>query len=432
MVARAQAAGVGRMVTISTRVRRHAQVSPSPSGFPNVSCSVGTHPHHAHEELDITADDLIARTQPSQGRGDRRGRARLSLRQLAARRAGAGFRNHIAAARETGLPLVIHSREADEDMARILEEEMGKGPFPAVLHCYTGGAGAGAARDRARLLISLHRHRDVQEIGRAARDRQRRCRRTASWSRPTRRISRPMPYRGKRNEPAYVVEIAKVLAEMRGVSFEEIARQTTDNFFRLFAKVPRAGGRPPHDALHASRSSAAAPPAACRGPAPAGAPAIRTIRRTAAGAARCWSSAAAAAASPASWSTPSPDLREQLLDAKVDWLDAVLYTHEHADHTHGIDDLRGLFMHKRQRVLDVYADDATSRMLMTRFGYCFVPPPGSEYPPIAEHAPASRPAQPVTVDGAGGADHGPADPAGPRRHPLARLPLRRGWPIPAT
>ena len=76
-----------------------------------------------------------------------------------------------------------------------------------------------------------------------------------------------------------------------------------------------------------------------------------------------------------------PDLRDQLIDANANWLDAVLYTHEHADHTHGIDDLRGLVLHKRRRV-DVYADDATSRMLMTRFSYCFVQPAGSDYPPI--------------------------------------------------
>jgi phosphoribosyl 1,2-cyclic phosphate phosphodiesterase len=76
-----------------------------------------------------------------------------------------------------------------------------------------------------------------------------------------------------------------------------------------------------------------------------------------------------------------PDLREQLIDSGTDWVDAVLYTHEHADHTHGIDDLRGLFLKRRRRV-DVYADDATSRMLVTRFSYCFVKPAGSEYPPI--------------------------------------------------
>jgi phosphoribosyl 1,2-cyclic phosphate phosphodiesterase len=81
----------------------------------------------------------------------------------------------------------------------------------------------------------------------------------------------------------------------------------------------------------------------------------------------------------------SPDLREQLLDAQVDWLDAVLFTHEHADHTHGIDDLRSLVIHRR-RLIDVYADERTSRILHARFGYCFVQPPGSEYPPLlTEH-----------------------------------------------
>jgi phosphoribosyl 1,2-cyclic phosphate phosphodiesterase len=96
----------------------------------------------------------------------------------------------------------------------------------------------------------------------------------------------------------------------------------------------------------------------------------------------------------------SPDLREQLLDAKVDWLDAVLFTHEHADHTHGIDDLRGLFIARRRRV-DVYLDDPTSRTMRARFGYCFQAPPGSEYPPIvAEHR--LVPGQGVTVNGEGG------------------------------
>jgi phosphoribosyl 1,2-cyclic phosphate phosphodiesterase len=96
----------------------------------------------------------------------------------------------------------------------------------------------------------------------------------------------------------------------------------------------------------------------------------------------------------------SPDLREQLLDADVDWLDAVLITHEHADHTHGIDDLRSLFMHRRKR-LDIHLDEPTARVVFHRFGYCFVTPPGSEYPPIAnEHR--ITPGKPITVDGDGG------------------------------
>ena len=97
----------------------------------------------------------------------------------------------------------------------------------------------------------------------------------------------------------------------------------------------------------------------------------------------------------------TPDLRAQLLDAKVDWLDGVLFTHQHADHTHGIDDLRPLFVHKRRRV-DVYMDAPTSNVLRVRFSYCFSTPPGSEYPPIVnEHR--LTPGQPVSINGQGGA-----------------------------
>jgi phosphoribosyl 1,2-cyclic phosphate phosphodiesterase len=96
----------------------------------------------------------------------------------------------------------------------------------------------------------------------------------------------------------------------------------------------------------------------------------------------------------------SPDLREQLIDAKIDWLDAVLYTHEHADHTHGIDDLRSLFIKRHQRV-DIYLDEKTAAMMRTRFGYCFQSPPGSEYPPIAtEHR--LKAGSPINIAGAAG------------------------------
>jgi len=96
----------------------------------------------------------------------------------------------------------------------------------------------------------------------------------------------------------------------------------------------------------------------------------------------------------------SPDLRLQLLDAEVDWLDGVLITHEHADHTHGIDDLRPLFVHKRRRV-DIYVDEPTSRAMHARFGYCFMKPPGSEYPPIATEK-RLVPGHPITIEGQGG------------------------------
>src|SRR5215203_3285480 len=118
VVARAEAAGVGCMVTICTRVRRHAQVLATAERFPNVTCSVGTHPHHAHEELDITADDLIARA--SHPKVVAIGEAGLDYHYAPRDAQAQGFRTHIAAARATQLPLVIHSRQADDDMARIL------------------------------------------------------------------------------------------------------------------------------------------------------------------------------------------------------------------------------------------------------------------------------------------------------------------------
>ena len=150
-----------------------------------------------------------------------------------------GFRKHIAAARETGLPLVIHSRSADEDTARILEEETGKGAFPAVLHCYTGGM------DLARRGIALGCY--VSFSGILTFRKSDELRADAAALPPERILVEtdapylaPGPWRGKRNEPAYVAETARVLADIRGVSAAAIARQTTENFLRLFRKVPAA------------------------------------------------------------------------------------------------------------------------------------------------------------------------------------------------
>jgi len=238
VVARARRAGIARMVTISTRVKRHGEVLAISERFPDVFCSVGTHPHHAHEELDVTPADLMARARHPKvvalGEAGLDYHYDNSPREAQER----GFRNHIVAARATGLPLVIHSREADDDMARILEEETGQGAFPAVLHCFTGGA------ELARRAMALGLYISFTGIL------------TFKNSTALRAIAAELPadrilvetdapylapgrHRGKRNEPAYVVDTANVLAETRGVAFDTIARQTTDNFFRLFGKVPR-------------------------------------------------------------------------------------------------------------------------------------------------------------------------------------------------
>jgi len=238
IVARARAAGVERLVTISTRVRHHDQVLGIAERFGDVFCSVGTHPHHAHEELDITVGDLVARTRHP--RVVAIGEAGLDYHYHFSppEAQEQGFRRHIAAARETGLPLVIHSREADDDTARILEEEAGKGAFPAVLHCFTGGS------DLAQRAIALGL--SISFTGILTFKKSEALRAIAAQL-PAERILvetdapylAPGKFRGKRNEPSYVVETAKVLAEVRGVSSDQIARQTTDNFFRLFSKTPR-------------------------------------------------------------------------------------------------------------------------------------------------------------------------------------------------
>jgi TatD DNase family protein len=237
VIARARAAGIDRLVTISTRVRRQPALLAITERFPDVYCSIGTHPHYAHEEADVSLAELVAATRAEKvvaiGEAGLDYHYDNSPREAQER----GFRTHIGAARETGLPLVIHSREADVDTARILEEEMGKGAFAAVLHCFTGG------RELARRAIALGHCISFTGIL------------TFKNSEDLRAIAAELPedrilvetdapylspgkYRGKRNEPAYVVETAKVLAEVRAVSFDTIAKQSTANFYRLFAKVP--------------------------------------------------------------------------------------------------------------------------------------------------------------------------------------------------
>ena len=237
LVARAREAGVGTMVTISTRVAKFRQLRAIAERYERVYCSVGTHPHNAAEEPDIGIDDLvrIAADPLVVAIGEAGLDYHYDNSPRPAQREG--FLRHIAAARITQLPLVIHAREADDDIATILEEETGKGAFPFVLHCFSSGASL-AKRGLAlggyvsfSGILTFKRSDDLRAIAASV---------------PMDRLLvetdapylAPMPHRGQRNEPAYVVETAKVLASVKGVGFEEIAATTTANFHRLFAKVP--------------------------------------------------------------------------------------------------------------------------------------------------------------------------------------------------
>jgi TatD DNase family protein len=244
IVDRARAADVARMVSISTRVARFDGLLAIAERFPDVYCSVGTHPHYAHEEPDVTTGDLIARTRHPKVVAI--GEAGLDYHyDFSPREAQEeGFRRHIAAARETGLPLVIHTREADADTARILTEETGKGAFPAVLHCFTSGRELALKGIALGLYVSFSgivTFKKTEDL------------RAIAAELPADRILvetdspylAPGKFRGKRNEPSFVVETAKTVAAARGVSYDAIAHQTTENFFRLFSKVPRPRSSPP-------------------------------------------------------------------------------------------------------------------------------------------------------------------------------------------
>jgi TatD DNase family protein len=238
VIARAQAAGVGRFITISTRVRRFHQIEALIDRFEPVYGSVGTHCHHAAEEDEIPLETLVELAKHPKvvaiGEAGLDYHYDYSPREVQAR----GFRKHIAAARITGLPLVIHARDADADVAAILEDEMGKGAFPALLHCFSSGpelARRGLALGLYVSFSGILTYKKSEELRAIAR------------SVPPDRLLvetdapylAPQPWRGKRNEPAYVAHTAKVLGEIIGLDETAIARQTSENVFRLFSKIPK-------------------------------------------------------------------------------------------------------------------------------------------------------------------------------------------------
>lgn len=238
VLANAEAAGVGLMVSIGTRVRRFERLLRIAEENPNVFCTIGTHPHNAHEELDVTVADLveIARHPKVVGIGEAGLDYHYDLSPRAAQEQG--FRTHIAAARESGLPLVIHAREADEDTASILEEEMKMGAFKPLLHCFTASmelARRGLAVGAYVSFSGILTYKSAENL------------REVAAEVPLDRLLvetdspylAPVPFRGKSNEPAYVVKTLQQLASTKGVALEAMAKMTNDNFFRLFSKIPR-------------------------------------------------------------------------------------------------------------------------------------------------------------------------------------------------
>jgi len=233
-LARARGAGICAMLTICDKLENWPRVQAIARTNPDIWCSVGVHPHYAKDYSDLSPQTLIDLAQTESkviGIGecglDRYYEHSPIEAQLPV------FRAHIKASRETGLPIIIHTRDADEIMGDVLEEEYAKGAFPILLHCYTSGA------ELARRALALGAYFSMSGIMtfKAAGSV-----RAVALELPVDRVIvetdcpylSPIPYRGRRNEPAYVKEVLAFFAELRDLSFDDAARQTTENFYRLF------------------------------------------------------------------------------------------------------------------------------------------------------------------------------------------------------
>ncbi len=238
VIARAKAAGVTSMVTISTRVAKFATYAAIAESDPDIWCTVGTHPLGVVEEPDVPLERLLELSAHPKCVGI--GEAGLDYHYDTAARdvAERVFRTHIEAARMTKLPLVIHARDCDDDMIRIMSDEMGKGTFSAVLHCFSSGPRLAEIGVELGLSVSLSgilTFKKSDEI-RAIAKRVPLDRLLVETDAP---FLAPQKHRGKRNEPSFVIETAKMLADVHGVSDEQMAKITTDNFFSLFSKAVR-------------------------------------------------------------------------------------------------------------------------------------------------------------------------------------------------
>lgn len=239
VVARARDAGVGVIVTISTRLNRFADVLETAERFPDVYCSVGVHPHEAETEVGIEPGRIAALTEHEKVIGI--GETGLDfyydnsphdIQKMV-------FRTHIAAARETGLPVIVHTRNADADTAGLLTEEMGQGSFSGLIHCFSSGS------ELLQTALDLGFYVSVAGIVTF---------KTANTLRETVRqipldrllletdapFLAPVPKRGKPNEPAYLAHTADFLSGLFGIDRETLAARTTENFFALFRKAKQA------------------------------------------------------------------------------------------------------------------------------------------------------------------------------------------------
>ena len=238
IIARARSAGVETMLTISTRLDEFQGVRALAEAHDGIWCSVGVHPHETKDHADLAPQELVALAAHSKvigiGETGLDFHYGLSPRDVQER----VFRAHIAAARETGLPLIVHAREADREVAHILDEER---PPPGVMHCFSSGRALAEAALALGFYISISgivTFRNAADLRAIVRDL------------PLDRLLvetdapylAPVPYRGKRNEPAFIAATAAAVAELKGIELQHLAEMTSANFFRLFDKASAPAG----------------------------------------------------------------------------------------------------------------------------------------------------------------------------------------------
>jgi len=238
VVARAQSAGVRTMVSIGTELERFSGVLAIAERFADVWCSVGTHPHESAKELVTDPARLLAHASHPKVVGI--GETGLDYYYEHSPRLPQiqSFRAHIAAARTAQMPVIIHTRDADDDTIRVLEEEMAKGPFTGLIHCFTGTQRLADTALALGFSISVSGIATFKNSS-ALRDVIRNVPLDRLLLETDAPYLAPVPHRGKTNEPAFVVHTAAMLAELKGSSAAELADVTTNNFFRLFTKATR-------------------------------------------------------------------------------------------------------------------------------------------------------------------------------------------------
>ncbi len=238
VVSRAKAAGVGVMQTICTEMAEFDEVHGIAQRYEGIYCSVGVHPNDSGETKITSAEDLIAKTSSEKVIGI--GETGLDYHYERSNREiqKTSFIEHIKAGRATGLPVIIHTRDADEDTISILREEAAKGSFKGLIHCFTSSQYLAEEAVKMGFYISLSGIISFKNA-QAIRDAIKNVPMDSLLVETDAPYLAPMPHRGKRNEPSFVIHTNKVLAELKGISEKECATITTDNFFRLFDKAKR-------------------------------------------------------------------------------------------------------------------------------------------------------------------------------------------------